>query len=122
MQDRGIAYIVIDYENVCGRLLRLRNCHGCTFTLGAFGIVFLIFTRSRTGLRCSSSSTTYPPVVPSENVTTIPSLPSNSTASIWISPFIRRLLHWEGMADCSELLITFSASVVWLPGYNSPRD
>ena len=74
------------------------------FTLGTFEVFFLIFIRSRTGLSSSSSSITYPPVVPSENVTTSPSLPSNSTASIWILRFMRGLLHAEEMSGCSELL------------------
>jgi hypothetical protein len=42
----------------------------------------LVFVGSRTGLSASSSSTTYAPVVPSENVTINPSSPSGSVVSI----------------------------------------
>lgn len=46
----------------------------------------LVLTRSLIGLRASSSSITYPPVVPSENVTISPSSPSHSVVSIRIGP------------------------------------
>jgi hypothetical protein len=46
---------------------------------------FLVFTRSRIGLSSSSSSTTYAPLVPSENVTINPSSPSGSVVSIRIN-------------------------------------
>jgi hypothetical protein len=50
-------------------------------TAGA--LVTLAFSRS--GLNWISSSTTYPAVVPSENVTSIPSLPSCSNLTILIA-------------------------------------
>lgn len=60
-------------------------------------------TRSRTGLSASSSSTTYPPIVPSENFTSSPSGPSNSTANISIS------IHTETIArGWKERLSTFA--------------
>jgi hypothetical protein len=49
----------------------------------------LVFDRSRTGLSASSSSTTYAPVVPSENVTINPSSPSGSVVSIRINSAMR---------------------------------
>jgi hypothetical protein len=67
--------------------------------------VFLILTRSRTGLRSSNSSTTYPVIVRSENLTIIPSTPSNSTDSIWISVANEILLHgeeWLAVQYCSQ--------------------
>ena len=68
----------------------LRGFHLCVdyhrraFTLEFFG-GFLVVTRSRIGLSSSSSSTTYAPVVPSENVTINPSSPSGSVVSIRIN-------------------------------------
>jgi len=78
-------------------------CQSCWKCIGAPGLL-LIFKRSRTGLRSSNSSITYPPVVPSENVTIIPSAPSNSTASISVPIFIETLLHGKELACCSILL------------------
>jgi hypothetical protein len=58
------------------------------------------FDRSRTGLSASSSSTTYAPVVPSENDTINPSSPSGSVVSIRI-----------GLAAIKDFLISLSRKI-----------
>jgi hypothetical protein len=66
--------------------------------------MLLFPSRSRYGLSASSSSMTYPPIVPSENVTRSPSSPSNSTASSLIPSRMRARIQPEGTAGCAKLL------------------
>jgi hypothetical protein len=64
-------------------------------------------TRSRTGLSSSSSSTTYAPVVPSENVTISPSSPSCFVVSIRIATAaIERMYSRSAGRVCIDLLIS----------------
>lgn len=63
-----------------------------------------ILTGSRCGLMSSSSSTTYPEMVPSENVTTKPSSPSLSTFTILICSGMRGSVVQLWTDNCSFLL------------------
>lgn len=62
-------------------------------------------TASRMGLISSNSSTTYPHIVPSENVTISPSSPSYSALRMCISPDMLESLSQFHAGVCSMLVI-----------------
>ena len=79
-------------------------------------------TSSRSGLSDSNSSTTYPAVVPSENVTIRPSSPSFSTFNMCIvlSVMAGRILHCQA-ADCPLLLTQCNISSMAFQRTKAPR-
>ena len=76
--DLAECEIYIELEALIGKPFSLEMVAG-RFDLNGFS------TRSRKGLSNSNSSMTYPPMVPSENVTIMPSPPSFSTLSMCVS-------------------------------------
>jgi hypothetical protein len=61
-------------------------------------------TRCRTGLSNNNSSTMYPAVVPSENITIRPFSPSFSTFSMFVLPFMTKSVPHRQAADYPVLL------------------
>jgi len=67
--------------------------------------------RSRCGLSSSSSSTTYAPTVPSENVTMIPSGASQATSRIRTSAVMKKNLQLAQQTVRADLLTPQSAGL-----------
>src|ERR1035441_4360607 len=80
-------------------------------------------TRSRRGLSNSNSSTTYPAVVPSENITIRSSSPSFSAFSMCVvlSVMAKRITHCKA-AEYPILLILGNVSSVGIPTDKSPSS